>query len=239
MIGFWKAFISFGVAVLVHGALAWGLMGLTANDRPAPTPISGFEVVELPSSAAAEQPQEVAPIVEDVQGAQDVQTEAITKTEKTPTVTPPLVPRPISVPKPIIKPISKPILKPVLKPEAEAKPKPEPLPIISYFKESNTMATQLAYIPPSQHATYLNNPKPTYPTQARKRGMEGRVILRVFVKADGGVKGVELHQSSGYELLDRSARVAVLRWRFEPATRGGRVVDGEVLIPFDFRLTSG
>ncbi|PHS79645.1 MAG: hypothetical protein COB59_00955 [Rhodospirillaceae bacterium] len=69
--------------------------------------------------------------------------------------------------------------------------------------------------------------------------MEGRVILRVFVRADGGVKSVVTDTSSGYGLLDRAARVAVLRWRFAPATRGGKVVDGEVLIPFDFRLTSG
>jgi len=232
---FIKSFASFGTAVIVHGAVAWGVVGFGPQDRLVPMPLSGFEIVELPSSAAAEQPKTVEDTVE------KVIEDPVVKVEPEPVVMakaePSLKSKPILKPKPIQKP--KPKAKP--KPEAKPKSKPQPKPeakIVS-FKGADAVAAQPAYVPPSQHVAYLKNPKPAYPTQARKRGMEGRVILRVQVRFDGAVKSVELQQSSGYALLDRAARVAVLRWRFAPATRGGREVDGEVLIPFDFQLTTG
>jgi protein TonB len=231
MNGFWKAFFSFGVAMLLHSALAWGLFRASEIAPVAPIPLSGFEVVELPSSAAAQHSDVVEPIVAEPVVAhpiiENIQPDSRPSIE--PPLAPTLAPMPIPLPKPIVKPIKKP----------ETKPKPQSTPQVASFEENNAVATQLAYIPPSQNAAYLKNPKPAYPTQARKRGMEGRVILRVVVRADGGVKSVELQQSSGYDILDRAARITVVRWRFAPATRGGHVVDGEVLIPFDFRLTSG
>lgn len=218
-----KSIVSFGVAASVHGGLMWGLVGLNPNITIAPTPLSGFEVVELPSSAASEQPEEVNEIVEP-------------KVEE-----PDVVLDPIVAVKPVVKPKPKPKPKPNPKPKPKPKPllTPKPVPKPISFKGAESVAAQPAYVPPSQHASYLKNPKPAYPTQARKRGMEGRVVLRVFVRSDGRVKSVKLENSSGYGLLDRAARVAVIRWRFAPATRSGRVVDAEVLIPFDFLLTSG
>lgn len=249
MNGFWKAFIAFGMAVLLHSALAWGLFRATQIAPLTPIPLSGFEVVELPSSAAAQHLDDVEPDVTDAVVDESIVAEPVVaepvvedvQPEIRPSIEPPLAPMPIPLPKPVVKPIAKPEVKPEAKPASkpETKPKPQSPSQVASFEENNAVATQLAYIPPSQHAAYLKNPKPAYPTQARKRGMEGRVILRVFVRADGGVKSVELQQSSGYELLDRAARITVLRWRFAPATRGGHAVDGEVLIPFDFRLTSG
>jgi protein TonB len=236
MNGFWKAFIAFGIAVLLHSALAWGIFRATQIAPLTPIPLSGFEVVELPSSAATQHSDDVEPTVTDPVVAEPVVEDV--QPERRPSIEPPLAPMPAPLPKPVVKPIVKPEVKPEAKPVPKPEIKPKPQSTAS-FEENNAVATQLAYIPPSQHAAYLKNPKPAYPTQARKRGMEGRVILRVFVRADGGVKSVELQQSSGYELLDRAARITVLRWRFAPATRGGHTVDGEVLIPFDFRLTSG
>jgi len=232
---FVKSFTSFGAAVIVHGAVVWGVVGLGPQDRLVPTPLSGFEIVELPSSAAAEQLKTVEDTVE------KVIEEPVAKAEPEPVVMakaePSLKSKTIQKPKPVQKPNPKAKSKP--KPKPKSKPLPKPEANIAPFKGADAVAAQPAYVPPSQHVAYLKNPKPAYPTQARKRGMEGRVILRVQVRFDGAVKSVELQQSSGYGLLDRAARVAVLRWRFAPATRGGRVVDGEVLIPFDFRLTSG
>ena len=69
-------------------------------------------------------------------------------------------------------------------------------------------------------ADYLHNPKPEYPWAARRRGEEGRVMLRVRVSAQGTALAVEIAQSSGSALLDEAARDAVLRWRFVPARRG-------------------
>lgn len=84
----------------------------------------------------------------------------------------------------------------------------------------------------------LNNPAPPYPLAARRRGLEGRVLLAAHVRADGACAEVQLKQSSGHALLDQTALDTVRRWRFLPATRGARAVDSWVDVPIRFRLDS-
>ena len=101
-------------------------------------------------------------------------------------------------------------------------PEPEPLPAI----------------PPRPSARF-DNPRPWYPRMARRRGMEGRVTLRVTVSPDGHVAAIRVAHSSGYRLLDDAALETVKTWRFVPAYRGDTPVTGEVLVPIRFRLRSG
>lgn len=82
----------------------------------------------------------------------------------------------------------------------------------------------------------LNNPKPPYPLAARRRGIEGRVVLHAHVLEGGQCAEVRLKQSSGYELLDASAIETVKHWRFIPALRGETAVASWVEIPITFRL---
>lgn len=83
----------------------------------------------------------------------------------------------------------------------------------------------------------LSNDPPRYPYLARRRGWEGKVVLRVLVTAEGEARTVRLLQSSGYRLLDKSAISAVKKWRFVPASRGGSPVAGSVDLPVSFKLT--
>ncbi len=85
-------------------------------------------------------------------------------------------------------------------------------------------------------AAYLQNPAPFYPAPARRRGEEGRVLLRVFVESSGLPGKVELHSSSGFTLLDQSALDAVGRWKFVPARRGSEAVPAWVVVPIVFNL---
>lgn len=82
----------------------------------------------------------------------------------------------------------------------------------------------------------LNNPKPPYPLAARRRGIEGRVVLSVLVRTDGTSGGVTLKQSSSHAVLDTSALDTVRRWRFLPARRGATPVESRVDVPIVFRL---
>lgn len=91
-----------------------------------------------------------------------------------------------------------------------------------------------ALIPPVFNADYLDNPAPQYPPMSRRRGETGRVLLRVYVSADGLAERVELRASSGFERLDAAAREAVARWRFVPARRGDEKVAAWVLVPISF-----
>jgi len=83
---------------------------------------------------------------------------------------------------------------------------------------------------------YAENPKPIYPQEARKKGFEGEVILRVEVLSNGRIGQVELKKSSGYELLDRSALATIKQWRFIPAKKGENPISLWVNIPIKFQL---
>jgi protein TonB len=83
---------------------------------------------------------------------------------------------------------------------------------------------------------YGSNPPPPYPATARRRGWEGKVLLRVEVSASGSVRDVAVEQSSGFASLDEAAQQAVYRWRFKPALQNGRPVPGLVRVPIHFKL---
>lgn len=90
---------------------------------------------------------------------------------------------------------------------------------------------------PSSTADYLHNPKPKYPRLSQSRNEQGTVILSVLVGVDGRVREVAVKSSSGFELLDRTAREAVLGWTFVPGKRNGGPVEMLVDVPIPFRLT--
>ena len=84
---------------------------------------------------------------------------------------------------------------------------------------------------------YGVNPKPPYPLIARRMGVEGVVVLRVFVHADGSVAKALIRQSSDSTLLDESALKTVREhWRFLPAHLDGEPVESWVEVPIHFVL---
>lgn len=86
---------------------------------------------------------------------------------------------------------------------------------------------------------YGINPKPKYPTIAKRYGYEGLVILNVHVLENGRVGKIELRKSSGYDILDKSALDAVKGWIFVPGQRNGKPTSSWVVVPVRFNLTSG
>lgn len=85
-------------------------------------------------------------------------------------------------------------------------------------------------------ADYLQNPAPVYPLAARRRSLEGRVLLRAQVLESGRCGDIEIRQSSGQQLLDNAALQAVKNWRFIPAMRGDTAISAWVEIPINFKL---
>jgi protein TonB len=80
------------------------------------------------------------------------------------------------------------------------------------------------------------NPMPSYPALARRRGIEGKVVLDVLVSADGHALTVDIARSSGSSLLDEAARETIRRWRFRPAMRGGEAIEARATVPVQFSL---
>ncbi len=116
---------------------------------------------------------------------------------------------------------------PVAEPQAAATN-----PASSSQEQSNQAPATL----PSLHADYLNNPAPAYPAQSRQLGEQGKVLLRVLVKADGSVEQVNLRKSSGYDRLDSTALETVKQWRFVPAKRADQAIAAWVIVPISFSL---
>jgi protein TonB len=72
--------------------------------------------------------------------------------------------------------------------------------------------------------------------EAKQKGYQGKVLLKVEVLPNGRVGEIEVKESSGYEVLDRSALETVKKWRFIPATKGGVSIPSWVHIPITFQL---
>ncbi|MGQ0552274.1 MAG: energy transducer TonB [Planctomycetota bacterium] len=81
-----------------------------------------------------------------------------------------------------------------------------------------------------------DNPAPRYPYSARRRGLEGDVVLLVAVSAQGTVDRAAVQKSSGHAVLDRAALEAVRQWRFVPARHGSSAVPQDLTVPISFRL---
>ena len=161
-------------------------------------------------------------------------------------------PKPKSAPKPKPKPASKPpAVREPAPPEVKAAPVPEPAPAISSAAPVQPASPPAAATappasavsaPPVKTGVYIpaeyaaTNVKPAYPAMSKRYGEQGTVVLRVLVNADGTAGQVEIRTSSGYPLLDESARTAVQRWRFHPATSDGKPVADWFLIPIPFKL---
>ena len=63
---------------------------------------------------------------------------------------------------------------------------------------------------------------PTYPEELRAQGVEGRVSFRVKVTKTGKLRYIQLVESTGPEAFDASAKAALVKWEFEPATVDGK-----------------
>ena len=80
---------------------------------------------------------------------------------------------------------------------------------------------------PSKPAPLTRPSEIEYTQDARANGIEGRLILRITVGADGSVTGVDV-QGSVEAALDAAAVAAVKTWTFKPAMRCGKPMAGGV-----------
>ncbi len=77
--------------------------------------------------------------------------------------------------------------------------------------------------------------RPLYTDEARRRAVEGDVVLEIVVRRDGSVGDIRLVRPLGSG-LDQRAIAAVRQWRFTPARRLGSAVDVLVEVAVGFTL---
>jgi protein TonB len=78
-------------------------------------------------------------------------------------------------------------------------------------------------------------PNPEFSEKARKKKINGTVVVAMIVTAEGRVREVKVIKSLE-ESLDKQAIAAVRTWRFEPATKDGKPVAVHVKAEVDFRV---
>jgi protein TonB len=228
----WKAqpartWLLVGLTIALAHAGAWYALDRLRDEAKPARALTVIEAALLPPPAPvpAPRPLPVAPPV-----------------PKKPAPPPPRSepPRPPPIPAPTPSPIAVPIEAPVPAPVQVVATAPASEPVAPAPEAAAPVSVSPAPPPaieaPRFNAAYLNNPPPEYPFVARRRGLEGRVLVRAEVLADGRCNRVELKHGSGHALLDEAALEAVRKWRFVPARQGEQAVSAWVDVPIVFKL---
>ncbi|MGR7920263.1 energy transducer TonB [Zobellella denitrificans] len=154
-------------------------------------------------------------------------------------------PEPKPVPKPEPKPVPKPEPKPVPKPEPKPVPKPEPKPVPEPVPEPTAKVDPKPQPQVAQSSapkridtpSFKTRPAPIpYPSQARRRGLEGTVVVEVWLDENGRQTKRLLARSSGVKVLDQTALTAIAKWHFSAYVENGRALAHRVQIPVRFKL---
>ena len=75
---------------------------------------------------------------------------------------------------------------------------------------------------------------PAYPIELMRRNVQGTVTLYAVIHTDGTVGEVRVLDGVN-DRLDEYARIALLQWRFRPATKNGNAVPLETVVRIPFR----
>ncbi|MBY7729505.1 energy transducer TonB [Vibrio splendidus] len=138
--------------------------------------------------------------------------------------------------------------RPELKPEPKSKPTPQPEKLADKkvdknLDESAKQPQEVNQGVSNQEPVLVTKPSfsappipPTYPRQARRRGIEGVATYEVWLDAEGKQIKQALVNSSGVLILDNAALDAIKKWKFSPHTVNGRAIAHRVQLPVRFRL---
>ena len=97
---------------------------------------------------------------------------------------------------------------------------------------------RVKFIPYDDPPVPLSPIRPRYPEIAQEAGIEGTVIVQVFVDEKGRVKDTVILKGIPNTGLDEAASEAIRTVRFRPAKQRERAVGVWISIPVNFRLKS-
>jgi TonB family protein len=86
------------------------------------------------------------------------------------------------------------------------------------------------------NATGVYTPAPAYPTEARRRNIEGSVLAELAIASDGSCALRKIVESSGFGPLDEAVQKTVCHWKYRPSDDDGRPELTTKRIRFTFKL---
>jgi TonB family protein len=81
----------------------------------------------------------------------------------------------------------------------------------------------------------LFHPNPAYPPEARRIGLEGRVVLSATIDTNGNVRSVQAIDSSN-PLFNQAPVEAIQNWRFKPTLLNGQPIEMTPTITVNFTI---
>ena len=95
---------------------------------------------------------------------------------------------------------------------------------------------RVKFIPYDDPPQPLSNIRPLYPEIAQEAGIEGTVVVQVFIDKKGRVQDTVILKGIPNTGLDEAAISAIRKTRFRPAKQRERPVGVWISIPVNFRL---
>lgn len=212
---------TFGASTALHGAVLGAIVafGLWGFDRQAPVvAVSEVPTVPLVVELAREAPPEVEFTPEPLRSTSLVPDE--------------------------VKPVFEELQDPRPLPEPEPLPPKAAPPAPSLDRPVRLSAAAQKVDPPAPSvetetpAAEFHNPPPQYPPAARRRGLEGEVVLEITILADGRCGEAKVAECAGSALFSDAALDAVRTWSYVPAMRAGVAVTSTQRVRFVFKLRS-
>ncbi|GLQ96749.1 energy transducer TonB [Dyella mobilis] len=198
----------------LSAAITFNLAALLFALRPmAPQIVQAVETARVATVRFIEPPKPIPP-------PPDIVLKALPK----PVPVKPLVAPPVThVQQPVIAPV---ITAPTTEPSQNSKPVIAP----------PTTTGPVTMAPGVASLAYRSSPL-RFPAQAIRQHAEGTVLLLVLVDENGKPLDVKIEHSSGYPVLDKSAREQVMAgWTFQPAQMDGHAVKAWARVPVNFAL---
>ncbi|TMM45242.1 energy transducer TonB [Colwellia ponticola] len=106
-------------------------------------------------------------------------------------------------------------------------------------KEKLTKAQQPSNALPVQiqQPSFKTKPQPiNYPRLAKRRNMQGEILVEIWLDEQGEQIEQRIISSSGYQLLDDAALASIKRWQFQGHSNGHQQIASRVQIPVTFTL---
>ncbi|HMG91218.1 MAG TPA: energy transducer TonB [Chryseolinea sp.] len=76
----------------------------------------------------------------------------------------------------------------------------------------------------------------TYPVDARRKGIMGKVFVSFIIERDGTLADVRVVKGIGYGCDEEAVRVIKITSPWKPAMQNGKPVRSRFVIPLEFKL---
>ncbi|HIF9293831.1 TPA: TonB family protein [Photobacterium damselae] len=140
--------------------------------------------------------------------------------------------------KPVVKNRDSKPVKSATKPQPQSKPKNETSQVANTANNkkaqlsSGTQSPELVSRP-----TFATRPgSVSYPRLAKRRGIQGQVMVEIWIDPKGKQIKQKVISSSGTEILDQAALTAIKKWKFSSHIVDGQAIAHRVHIPVRFQL---